>query len=73
MDKEKSGKGCNWSGCSKFDECEDDRKHIMTYCDMCSACLIPQAEPSLKGIAFSQTCDIHDNCVAYRLHGETKQ
>ena len=24
----------NWSNCSKYETCEDDKKEIMTYCDV---------------------------------------
>jgi len=28
----------NWTNCPKYDECEDDKKDIMTYCEVgCSA------------------------------------
>ena len=34
MTDKQDRKGVNWSNCPYWEQCEDERKHIMTYCDV---------------------------------------
>lgn len=59
----------NWSNCSKYETCEDDKKEIMTYCDVGCSNKLRRVQPSDKDLVeeLKQRARLTDEEIGYAV------